>query len=188
MATRVLETFSARRLNGEPVPSDVAILLGHARELNERSGVELNWKAGWAPWLDTSYLTPENRRNPDVVANGRAIADVCRFVAFVAACDDDDEFLGYWRGPGLAPVAGAPLVVLDNEGQFDLCGATFAEAVLSRSHGEEHFNELRDWFRSLGIAVRAGSLYDWTTPAVEVDPGRMHREIYDRYLGRSPDF
>jgi hypothetical protein len=179
---RVLEAFSARRLGGEPVPEDVKILLGHARELAERSGVELNWEAESAPWLDTSYLTEEDRRNPDIMANVRAIADVCRYVAFIATCDDD-EYLGYWRGPGLAPVAGAPLVVLDNEGQFGVCGSTFTEAVLNRSQGEEHFNELRDWLRSLGIEVREGSRYDWTSPMIEVPPDRMHRELYDRYLG-----
>src|SRR5689334_4494197 len=109
--SRNLEAFSAHRLNGAPVPDDVKILLGHAGELAERCGIELNWEMGWAPWLDTSYLTESDRDNPDIMANVRAIADVCRLVTFIAA-HEDGEYYGYWRGPSMRPVADAPLVLL----------------------------------------------------------------------------
>ena len=58
---RDLEAFSAHRLNGEPVPDDVRILLAHAQELAERTGIELAWEKDWSPWLDTSDLTDSDR-------------------------------------------------------------------------------------------------------------------------------
>src|SRR5262249_34763111 len=118
----VSKAFSANRLGGEPIPGDLRILLAHAEELAERTGIELNAEEGWAPWLDTSYLNDDDRANPDTMANVRAIADVCGFIAFVGGTEDGESF-GYWRGPDRKPVAGAPIVVLDTEGQFRILAA-----------------------------------------------------------------
>lgn len=181
-----MAAFSARRLNGEPVPDDVRVLLGHADELFSRSGIALNWDEGWAPWLDTSYLTEADRGNPDIMANVRAIADVCDLIAFIAA-HEDDEYYGYWRGPTMRPVADAPLVLLDNEGQFRPCGSTFAEAVLSQTYDEDQFSEMRDWLRSLGIDGLPETAADLACPRAEPSPGELHRRLYDQYLGRAPD-
>lgn len=178
----VSKALSANRLGGEPLPEDLRILLSHSEELARHKGIELNAEEGWAPWLDTSYLNEDDRANPDIMANVRAIAEVCNLVAFVAATEDD-EFLGYWRGPEMSPVAGAPVVVLDNEGQFRILGPSFAEAILSQTYGEESFAELRDSLRSLGIEVRAASIDEIPTPAAEPDPADLHHELYRRYLG-----
>lgn len=176
--------FSANRLGGEPLPEDLRILLAHSEELAERTGIELNTEEGWAPWLDTSYLNDDDRANPDTMANVRAIADVCRLVAFVGATEDGESF-GYWRGPDGAPVAVAPIVVLDTEGQFRILGSSFAEAVLFQTYGEESFAEMRDWLRSLGIEVRVASIGEIPTPAAEPHPADLHHELYRRYLGAS---
>ncbi|HEU5119102.1 MAG TPA: hypothetical protein VFT74_21105 [Isosphaeraceae bacterium] len=176
-----LDEFSAHRLGGEPVPEDVKILLKHAEELEERTGIELSGEKSWAPWSDTSYLTKADRANPDIMANVRSIGEVCRLIAFVAA-DEDDEYLGYWRGPDRRQVADSPVVVLDNEGQFSFCGGrTFAEALLGRAYGDEPFAELRDWFRSLGIPVRAETPDDLADPEGEPSPDELHKELYYRY-------
>jgi hypothetical protein len=176
-----LDEFSAHRLGGEPVPDDVRILLEHAEELAERTGIELNGEEGWAPWSDTSYLTKADRANPDIMANVRSIAEVCEFIAFVAA-DEDDEYLGYWRGPDRRQVAESPCVILDNEGQFSFCGgSTFAEAVLGRTYGDEQFAALRDWLRSLGIPVRAETPDDLAYPECQPSPDELHKELYYRY-------
>lgn len=116
------------------------------------------------------------------MANVRAIADVCRLVAFVGATEDGESF-GYWRGPDRKPVADAPVVVLDNEGQFRILAASLAEAILFQTYGEESFAEMRDWLRALGIEVRAASVGEIPTPAAEPDPADLHHELYRRYLG-----
>jgi hypothetical protein len=173
--------FSANRLGGEPIPKDIRILLAHADDLIEQTGIALNWEAGWAPWLDTSYLSEAERANPDIAANVRAIAEVCGLIAFVAA-NEDDEYFGYWRGPNQRMIADSPLVYLDNEGQFNLCGgSTFAEAVLGQTYDEEQFTELRDWLRSIGIAIRHETSKDLVYPEASPSPDELHKELYYRY-------
>src|SRR6266571_1011430 len=83
MSNDIAMRFSKIRLGGEPVPADVMVLLDHNEALYERTGVRLNWDDGWAPWLDTSYLRPEELEDPDIAANIRAIAEVCSHIAFV---------------------------------------------------------------------------------------------------------
>jgi hypothetical protein len=179
--SRNLDEFSAHRLGGESVPEDVKLLLAHADELVRRTGIELSGDKDWAPWADTSYLSEADRANPDIMANVRAIGEVCGSIAFIAA-DEDDEYIGYWRGPGARRIAESPLVCLDNEGQFTICGgSSFAEAVLSRTCGDEPFADLRDWLRSLGITVRAEAPDDLVYPEGEPSPDELHKEWYYRY-------
>jgi hypothetical protein len=74
---RIVSQFSSNRLGGESVPDDVKKLLEHHDQFVKRTGIELNWKKGWAPWADTSYLSPDDLANPDIAANVKAIAEVC---------------------------------------------------------------------------------------------------------------
>ncbi|HYR10563.1 MAG TPA: hypothetical protein VEQ60_22495 [Longimicrobium sp.] len=179
----VLSHFRARRLQGEAVPPDVTILLAHHRELSQRIGVQLNWDEGWAPWLDTRHLRQEELEDRQVAANIRAGAEICGHIAFIAA-HEDGEYYGYWRGVEDRPVSSSPLVRLDNEGQFRLCGGnTFAEALLERTYDEEDFDELKDWLVSLGIPIEAQTIEDLADPAVARNPRHLHEELYRQYLG-----
>ena len=180
---RIVSEFSTNRLDGQPVPDDVKILLAHGDELAERTGIELNGDSGWAPWLDTSYLSEAERADPYIAANVRAIAEVCKSIAFISA-HEDDEYFGYWRGPDNRPIASSPLVKLDNEGQFSLCGgATFAEAVLAE--GCSDFDEMRDWLQSLGIAIRAETVEELEYPDESLPPDKLHDTLYHRYSGKA---
>jgi hypothetical protein len=77
------------------------------------------------------------------------------------------------------------LVFLDNEGQFNpTVAANFVECVMRHTWNEQQFNELRDWFRSLGIKMdfenrKALLARDW--PERSHDASKMHEELYDRY-------
>jgi hypothetical protein len=186
IASEVLSQMSRNRLGGEPVPDDLKILLLHRDELAERTGLWLEWAEDWAPWLDSSDLGESEPRDPDVAANARAIEEVCRLIAFVAA-DEEDEYLGYWRGPTRRRVADSPLVFFDNQGQFHLCVAsTFAEAVLEREYGGERFAELRSWLVSLGIAIGWESPAQITFPHEKLTPKELHKQLFDRYRGQLP--
>ena len=180
-----LEQFSKHRLNGEMVPHDVKALLAHSDELNGRVGVNLNWDEGWAPWLDTSYLSEADRANPDIAANVRAIHEVCGHIAFIAM-EEDSQYFGYWRGINNLPVAECPIVFLDNEGQFRLCpSATFAHSVLAQK-ADSYFQkegELRDWMRSIGVSLPDGNPNDLPSPDVPFPPDKLHQELYARYRG-----
>jgi hypothetical protein len=174
--------FSNYRLGGEPLPDDLAILLAHAEELTERTGIELIREEGRAPWLDTSYLSETDRQDPGIMANVGAIADVCALIAFVGSTEDGEHF-GYWRGRDRSPLSVSPVVRLDSEGQFRIIAASFAEAVLHQTFGDESFAEVRDWLRSLGIDVRAGSRGEIAGPSTEPSPDELHEESYRRRLG-----
>jgi hypothetical protein len=172
--------FSINRLGGEPIPDDLRRLLERADELKRRFGIELNDEVGWAPWLDTSYLRPEERVQPDIVANLRASGEVCDLIAFVAAVEDD-EYFGYWRGPSRRAVADSPLVLFDNEGQFTVVAETLGEAILSSQYDED-FIEMRDWMRSLGIIIDVEGPEDITVPVEPDDPNGMRDRLYYQYV------
>jgi hypothetical protein len=182
--SEIVEKFSKHRLGGELVPMDLQILLLHQNELEQRTGIVLTLDEDWTPWLDTSYLSEAEKANPEIAANIRAIEEVCSMIAFVAVYEDD-EYIGYWRGPDRRFVADSPLTYLDNEGQFYLCGGTnIAEAILARASGEEHFQELRDWMRSIGIDIHWDNCADISYPEDSLSPGDIHKELYKKIQGQ----
>ncbi len=171
-----LDQFSANRLNGETVPEDLRLLLEHADEFESRTGIRIAPEEQWAPWSDTSYLTAKDLQDPGIVANIKAIDEVCSMIAFVAE-HEDHEFIGYWRGPAGRSIADSPLVWLDNEGQFNLCSeATFAQVIL----GTYESDELTEWMQSIGIQASASPADDRVE---ESDPGDMHWQLQEKYLG-----
>jgi hypothetical protein len=184
----MLREFSAHRLGGDPVPDDLRQLLLQRDELAERTGIEFSWAKDWAPWLDHSYPRPEERTDPGIAANICAMADVSSLIAFVAQ-EEDAQWYGFWRGPDRLPIAKSPLIFLDNEGQFNPCVASnFAECVLEHTWGEERFNALRDWFRSLGITIPIDdekTLLARGWPERSHEAKKLHDELFRRYLRES---
>lgn len=173
--------FSINRLDGEPVPDDLRILLAHRRDLADRSGVRLELGEQWSPWLDAIGLGEAVRSDPDAAADLRARAEVGRLCAFVAD-DREGHYLGYWRGPTRRKIAGSPIVILDPAGAFHLCASqTFAEAVLERAYAAGRFRELRDWFASLGLSVGWESPNQLTLPHEKLPPRELHRQLFETY-------
>jgi hypothetical protein len=181
VANNVLEQFSRNRLDGEPVPGDLRILLPHRDELAERTSIRLEWAEDWAPWQDANFLIDAEPLGRDSTPNVRAIKDVCRHIAFVGA-DQAGQLFGYWRGPSHRKVEESPLVILDDKRHFHLCIASnFAEAILARAYGREHFTKLRAWLRALGISIDWQSPDQLTIPYEVSTPKDLHRELFERY-------
>ena len=179
-STEILSEFSRNRLDGEPVPDDLSILLRHRDELAQRTGIRLESAEEWAPWRDTSLLTQNDRQDPDAIASFRAVHEVSRFIAFVA--EQNGRFFGYWRGPTRRTVANSPLVVLDGDGQFHLCiASSFAEAVLEKHYGHEGFEELRAWLQSVGITIGWENPSQLTFPHEKLPPKEMYKDLFHRY-------
>lgn len=183
----IIKTFSKNRLNGEAVPKDIQLLLRHRDELSQKFDLSLHWETGWEPWLDTSYLSEEDKADPDTMANVRAIEDICALIAFVAE-GKDGAYIGFWRGPKHRPVTDSPLVSFDNEGQFNLCGGkTLSEALLAHvynGYDEEAFSEFRDWLHSIGIKVSWKTPDDIAYPEEDSPPDELHNAAYERYLAQ----
>lgn len=180
-ASEAFSQFSINRLDGEPVPDDLKILLPLRDELARRSGFRLVLDEDWSPWLDATGLGNAVKRDPEVAADLRARAEVCRFIAFVAE-DRAGQYIGYWRGPSRRKISHSPLVFLDSSGQFHMCVSTsFAEAVLERSYGREHFADLRAWLASIGIPIGWDSPAQLTFPHEKTPPKEMHRQLFERF-------
>jgi hypothetical protein len=176
--------FSGNRLHGEQPPHDLSLLLKHRHELAARTGIVLHSSADWAPWLDTSYLKEKDWANPDIRANVKAISEVCKFIDFIIE-DEDRNFLGYWRGPARIALSQAPIVCLDNEGQFEFCGTTnVAGAILSRVGS---FEQLRPWLEDIGIASLPSGRYDLVDVQVHPSPRGLHDSLYEKYSAEERD-
>ena len=170
--------FVKHRLRGDTPPPDLLLLLKSRNPLAARTGIELDASAGWAPWLNTSYLSSTALKDPSVRANIRAIADVSALIDFVAM-DEDRNFFGYWRGPAHLPLADAPIVCLDNEGQFRFVGTKSLAGILFAEGGA--LDDFRSWFRSIGINDLPTGRYDLFTVRTEPAPGKLHEELYAKY-------
>ncbi|MHB1555941.1 MAG: hypothetical protein ACYC61_00540 [Isosphaeraceae bacterium] len=179
--TELVSQVSINRLDGEPVPEDLRILLNHRDELAARTRMTLVADDDWSPWLDTSALARSIQSDPETAARMRATAEVARLSAFVAG-DDQSQYLGYWRGPTRRKIAMSPLVLLDEIGDFHLCvGSSFAEAILERAYGTDDFVSLRAWLGSVGIAISWDTPAQLTVPHERMPPKEMQRRLFDQY-------
>jgi len=179
--TDLAASFSTVRLGSESLPADLSLLLEHADRFQEMTGVAFSYAQDWAPWLDTSYLSEEEKRNPEIFANVKAIAEVCSLITFIAELEDS-QYIGFWRGLKHRSISESPLVILDNEGQFRLCACrTLAEAILEQTYDDETFAELKSWFQSLGIEIGFSSLDELAYPEEPNDPGALHTDLFEKY-------
>ncbi|UVH59114.1 hypothetical protein NWF24_06805 [Variovorax paradoxus] len=176
-----LTAFSIHRLRGEAPPPDLAILLGHRDALVRQTGFAFDSSSSWAPWLDTSYLRESEWANPDIRANVKAIAEVCASIDFVAA-DEERNYFGYWRGQADINVSQAPIVRLDNEGQFDFCGTTNLAGAILTAGGGGLFEEVRSWMQGIGIGSLPTVPYDLFDVDIHPSPRQLHRTLYEKLL------
>ncbi len=184
-AIEIFAEFSRNRLDGEPVPDDLKILLPLRDDLAKRTGVRLEWAEKWAPWLDTNEPGDAERRDPDDIAKLLATREVCGYIAFVAV-DEDGRYFGYWRGPTRRKVEHSPLVIFDQAGHFHLCiASTFAEAVLEKEYGHERFDKLRAWYRALGIPIGWESPSQMTFPHEKITPKDLYKVLFERHRSTS---
>lgn len=138
--------------------------------------------------LDTGYLSAEDLANPDIAANVRAIADTAALITWVAEDGDEGQAFGYWRGPVNLPLSEAPVVSLDNEGQFQLlAGATLSEVLCSEygQWSDDGYPGLAAACRELGVEVGAEDPIDLPEPSVSPRPDGFHEARYRELLAGS---
>jgi hypothetical protein len=131
--------------------------------------------------LSGSYLNDNDRQNADIMANVAAINDVLAMITFVAESEDGD-MIGYWHGPERTPIAAAPIVKYDTEGQFDLMqGRNVSEAMLGNYtfDDDERFADGRAWLADCGIETEASNWHDLSTPTAATVPNKLHRALYN---------
>jgi hypothetical protein len=174
-----IEELSAYRLNGEEVPRDLAVLVPYADELDRRSGLRFAFEREWAPWADNSYLTECALSRADVRANIKANEMVFPYVAFFAG-SRDGEYLGYWRGPSMRPIARTPLVWLDNEGQYSRLPGT---VTVGRAIADNSAERVRFWLESLDVGTHEERIIDAVDD--EPDPNGLRDKLFWKFMSLS---
>jgi hypothetical protein len=138
--------------------------------------------------LDTSYLTAADLANPDIAANSRAIEETAALITWVAEDEDEGKAFGYWRGPNDLPLAAAPVVSFDSEGQFQLLrGANLSEA-LSDEYGhwaDDGYPGVVARCRAQGVTISADDPDDLLEPTVSPTPAEHHVSRYRELLADS---
>jgi hypothetical protein len=189
-----LAAFSTTYLGGRSVPPDLVILLkmqwdrvpdpGGENYVDPLEAVHFRFLSDGRQSIvfDKSYLSEEDRANPDIMANVAAIDDVLGHILVVGEYDDYGAY-GYWLGPESRPIESAPIVRLDTEGQFELRrGRTLAEALLldyGSYDNDEEFIDLRDWFNDFGVNITASSRDEFPSLDIKPSPDDLHLERYN---------
>lgn len=105
----------------------------------------------WAEPSDTSYLNDADRQNADIMANVEAMSATNELISWFGR--DMEGFVGLWRGPKNTPLADAPVVRLDTEGQYDIVARTIGD-YLAISLDHDEFDETRATLVNAGFTVR----------------------------------
>lgn len=138
--------------------------------------------------LDTGYLTAADLANPDIAANCRAIEETAALITWVAEDEDAGQAFGYWRGPNDLPLAAAPVVSLDDEGQFHLLRGTSLSEALSDEYGQwsdDGYPGMVARCRAQGVMISSGDPDELPEPAVSPAPAEHHVARYRELLAGS---
>lgn len=162
----VLDEVSQNCLAGQPVPDDLAALW--AAQLRDDTDLLDAYEMTLFEAADDDILDGfrvEDGVEPAAAAAFERMAAQVRWVADVF----DGSLIGYWVGEQNRPVSESPIVIVDQDGQFDLGGRTLAEFLLEQTDPEdpEDFNDVRNALEGLGVGVRV----------------RDHDEIWSRLEG-----
>lgn len=126
---------------------------GQMGQLVEALELQLVDDPNWAEPSATSYLSEQDRANPDIMANVEAMAETNRLIAWFGR--DMEGYLGLWRGPQELSLERAPVVQLDSERQYSIVAATIPD-YLAIAWSEEAFERASQALVKVGFTV-AGS-------------------------------
>ncbi len=204
-----LTEYSTARLDGQPAPADLKAVLfaiwtdasfaGSDRDPLAIVGFRILQPGQSHPLLDNSYLNDKDRANPDIMANVAAMDGTSGLCCFVL--ETRNGLMGYWRGPEKAPLHEAPIVFLDDEGQYLLAsGRSIAEALCfsAVSHDTtKFFDAARAAFAELGVSAPVVTYADLEFPELAVQlrqptiehPNNFRHRMYNEHrvmAGPSP--
>lgn len=148
----VLQRVSLNCLRGEAVPADLSRLWEVQFAGNDI--VPVGAEITLVDVLDPDFF--EGYRAEDGVPQSsvRSYQRMFKHILFFAK-RGDGELLGYWLGEQHRALRAAPIVELDNEGQFHLIGRTLAEALIMLANDDE-VDITVGWIEEneLGVAAR----------------------------------
>ncbi len=149
--------------------------LSELSELALSLELELVDDPSWAEPSDTSYLSAQERKDPDIMANVDAMTATNGRIAWFGR--DMEGFLGLWRGSEDTPLDRAPVVRLDSEAQYDLVAATIADSLVISADADE-FDTHRASLVAAGFAVAATPDAIWDALAPFESPNDHRHALY----------
>lgn len=175
MIDETLRTVSANCLGGRPVPAAFAALW--EAQLAGRSPIEAV-EFGAVELVSSHDDEFFEGCDPETcgAAVARAYARMFRQVAFIGR-EADGSLIGSWLRDERAPIDGAPIVVLDSEGQFDCTAATLPDHFVQAAGDDARaVAAIRRWFRRRGIATSPSPDAAWAAIEKLPDPNKLsHR-------------
>ncbi|HFK3784973.1 TPA: hypothetical protein ACG1RN_004009 [Klebsiella oxytoca] len=132
---------------------EILLLRGKINQLSEITEyieLELTDNPQWEAPSDTSYLNEKDWADPDIVDNVRAMQATNKLISWFG--EDNEGYVGLWRGPDDIPLEQAQVVRLDSEGQYELVADTIAN-YLAISCDEDEFPHIRQLLTTAGFSV-----------------------------------
>ena len=131
----------------------------------------------WEEPSDASYLTVDDKANPDIMSNVEAIAATNKLIAWFGR--DQEGFVGLWQGPDNRPLSNCPVVRLDTEGQYELIAATVADYI-AVSIDEDDFEDVREALIGAGFKVEESHDAIWKALENFDDPNDFRHGLYNQ--------
>jgi hypothetical protein len=131
----------------------------------------------WGEPSETSYLNDEDRADPDIMSNVEAMAATNELIAWFG--QDNEGYLGLWRGPKNTHLPEAPVVQLDSEGQYRLVAPSIGN-YLAIASSEDDFARTRQVLLDAGFAVEASREAIWATLERYDSPNDYRHKLYNQ--------
>jgi hypothetical protein len=171
----VLKKVSENCLRGQPVPAALRVLWeaqlsGHSPISEVEYGeVEL------VSEYDARYFEGYDAEFCGNAAVARAFERMFRQIAFIGR-EADGGLIGYWLKDEGDSVEEAPIVLLDNEGQFHCTATTLQDHfVQAPADDPEAVASIRRWFRRQGIETMMSPEAVWKAIEGLPDPNKLAR-------------
>jgi hypothetical protein len=144
----------------------------------EALDIELVDDPAWDEPSDTSYLSPKEKKDPDIASNVEAMSATNKLIAWFGRYPDG--FIGLWRGPGQRPLEKAPVVVLDTEGQYSIVATNVADFI-AISADDDDFDDTVEALVAVGLSPRRSQDAIWKTLDAlgDDDPNGYRHTLYN---------
>jgi hypothetical protein len=169
----VLKKVSENCLRGQPIPTALKVLWEAQQAGRSPIGAIEYGEVELVSEYDDEFFEGYDAEFCGSDAVARAYERMFRQIAFIGRSGEGD-LLGYWlQGEG-GSVEAAPIVVLDNEGQFH-CTASTLQDHFVQSAGEdvESVASIRRWFKRKGIETKRSPEEVWESVEGLPDPNEL---------------
>ena len=172
MIDEVLKKVSENCLRGQPVPAALRVLweaqlAGHSPiDSLEYGEVELVTE------YDDEFFEGYDVEFCGSAAVARAYERMFRQIAFIGR-ESEGGLIGYWLRREGGSIEEAPIVALDNEGQFHCTAATLQDHFVQSANDAEAVASIRRWFQDRGIETRRSPEAVWEAVGGLPDPNKL---------------